>query len=63
MTEISEADGKQRYCKACGPPAGAAKLCERCGAVFPGDNDGLTDDEGASARRVFEGREETFPDS
>ncbi|MFC8708141.1 hypothetical protein ACFUIV_39015 [Streptomyces anulatus] len=62
MTGISEAEGKQRFCKACGTPAGTAKLCEHCGAVFSSDGGGLVDDEGASARRVFEGREENARD-
>lgn len=62
MTGISEAEGHQRYCKACGTPAGTAKLCEHCGAVFSPESGGLIDDEGASARRVFEGREGTSPE-
>ncbi|MFD7749901.1 hypothetical protein ACFV2V_17370 [Streptomyces sp. NPDC059698] len=58
MTETSEAEGEQRFCTACGTPAGTAKLCEHCGAVFSPDRGGLVEDEGAVARRVFEGREE-----
>ncbi|MEW1631452.1 hypothetical protein AB0387_29370 [Streptomyces sp. NPDC089173] len=58
MTAISENNGKQRFCKVCGTPAGTAKLCERCRAAFPLTDGGLSVDEGAAARRVFEGRGE-----
>ncbi|MFF8747253.1 hypothetical protein [Streptomyces californicus] len=62
MNAIPEAEGKQRFCKACGTPAGTEKLCEHCGAVFSPAGGGLVDDEGASARRVFEGRDEAAPE-
>ncbi|MFJ9917751.1 hypothetical protein ACIRSF_00455 [Streptomyces rubiginosohelvolus] len=56
MTTITDSDDRQRFCKACGTPAGAATLCENCRAVFPPTDGGLSDDEGAAARRVFEGK-------
>ncbi|MEU5137414.1 hypothetical protein [Streptomyces californicus] len=62
MNAISETEGEQRFCKACGTPAGTGKLCEHCGAVFSPAGGGLVDDEGASARRVFEGRDEAAPE-
>lgn len=58
MTAISENEEKQRFCMACGTPAGTGALCEHCGAVFPPAEGGLSTDEGAVARRVFEGRDE-----
>ncbi|MEU5559594.1 hypothetical protein AB0H47_26230 [Streptomyces globisporus] len=54
MTGISGSEGKQGFCKACGTPAGGAKLCERCRTVFPLTGGGLSVDEGAAVRRVFE---------
>ncbi|MFI1189889.1 hypothetical protein [Streptomyces californicus] len=62
MNALPEPEGKQRFCTACGTPAGTAKLCEHCGAVFSPADGGLVDDEGASARRVFEGRDEAVPE-
>ncbi|MDX2917173.1 MULTISPECIES: hypothetical protein [Streptomyces] len=58
MTATSKEEGKQHFCMACGTPAGTGPLCEHCGAVFPPADGGLIDDEGAVARRVFEGRED-----
>ncbi|MFF3032426.1 hypothetical protein ACFVS7_15670 [Streptomyces rubiginosohelvolus] len=58
MTGISESEGKQGFCKSCGTPAGGAKLCERCRTVFLLTDGGLSVDEGATARRVFEARGE-----
>lgn len=54
MVGISASEGKQGFCKVCGTPAGAAKLCERCRTVFPLPHGGLSVDEGGAARRVFE---------
>ncbi|MCX0247842.1 MULTISPECIES: hypothetical protein [Streptomyces] len=52
-----EGQRAQRFCKACGTPAGDEKLCEKCGAVLGmPDAVGLVDDEAAVARRVFEER-------
>ncbi|CAM5405407.1 MULTISPECIES: hypothetical protein [Streptomyces] len=62
MTATSEEEGKQRFCKACGTPAGTGTLCEHCGAVFPPAEGGLVGDDGAVARRVFDGREEAPQD-
>ncbi|MFJ2022296.1 hypothetical protein ACIODW_00595 [Streptomyces sp. NPDC087897] len=62
MTETSPAEAEQRFCAACGTPAGTAKLCEHCSAVFPAANSSLVDDEGAVARRVFEGRDGAAPE-
>ncbi|MEU0256714.1 hypothetical protein ABZ299_30520 [Streptomyces sp. NPDC006184] len=46
-----------RYCKACGTPAGEADICQRCGTVLTlPDGAGLTEDDGAVVRRDFEGR-------
>ncbi|MDO0929339.1 hypothetical protein QQY24_29485 [Streptomyces sp. TG1A-8] len=48
-----------RYCKACGTPAGDAVVCRRCGSVLTlPDDAGLVEDEGAAVRRDFEGRGE-----
>lgn len=59
MIVTSEKDQHaQRFCKACGTPAGDQKLCEHCGAVLGRpDAVGLVDDEAAVARRVFEQRD------
>lgn len=57
MTQGIESGKGNRFCKACGTPAEAGKLCSHCGTVldFP-DGDGLVEDEGAAVRRDFEGR-------
>ncbi|MEW1686907.1 hypothetical protein ACIQOF_22165 [Streptomyces sp. NPDC091265] len=50
---------KNRFCMACGTPAGDAAICEHCGAALDlPDDAGLVEDEGAAARRVFEEGEE-----
>lgn len=54
MAGISASEGKQGFCKVCGTPAGAAKLCARCRTVFPLTDGGLSVDEGAAARRALE---------
>ncbi|MDQ0791513.1 hypothetical protein [Streptomyces sp. B1I3] len=57
MTEETEHQETQRFCKACGTPAGDGKLCEHCGtALGLPETVGLVDDEAAVARRVFEER-------
>ncbi|OQR66021.1 hypothetical protein B6E66_00180 [Streptomyces maremycinicus] len=46
-----------RFCKACGTPAGHGELCSHCGAVLDlPDDAGLVEDSGAAVRRDFEGR-------
>ncbi|MFG2682087.1 hypothetical protein [Streptomyces sp. NPDC048392] len=58
MTQPAEGQAGNRYCKACGTPAGDGELCERCGAVLEiPDGSGLTEDQGAVIRRNFEGRD------
>ncbi|MER7665824.1 MULTISPECIES: hypothetical protein [unclassified Streptomyces] len=48
----------ERFCKACGTPAGDGKLCEHCGAALElPDPAGLVEDEGAAVRRTLKGRE------
>ncbi|MFD5448089.1 hypothetical protein ACWDTR_28475 [Streptomyces sp. NPDC003470] len=57
MTKTPEDRSHNRFCKACGTPAGDGKLCEHCGAVLElPDDAGLTEDQGAAVRRDFEGR-------
>lgn len=52
-----KAEGQQ-FCKACGTPAGEGELCDHCGKVLKlPDSRGMVEDEGAAARRVFEGRD------
>lgn len=52
-----KAEGQQS-CKACGTPAGEGELREHCGKVLElSDRRGVVEDEGADARRVFEGRD------
>lgn len=59
MTEGIEHRESQRFCKACGTPAGDGKLCDHCGAALGlPDAAGLTEDEAAVARRVFEDRDQ-----
>ncbi|MFJ4585183.1 double zinc ribbon domain-containing protein [Streptomyces echinatus] len=56
MEQKTENNRGNRFCKACGTPAGR-ELCSRCGAVLDlPDSDGLVEDEGAAVRRDFEGR-------
>ncbi len=59
MTKNTESRQAQRFCRACGTPAGEGQLCQHCGQVLQlPDPAGLVEDEGAAARRVFEGRDE-----
>ncbi|MFE6195957.1 hypothetical protein [Streptomyces sp. NPDC057838] len=57
MTQTTENEMGNRFCKACGVPAEDGKLCNHCGTVleFP-DEGGLIEDPGAAVRRDFEGR-------
>ena len=57
MTQETENEMGNRFCKACGTPAEDGKLCSHCGMVldFP-DEGGLVEDQGAGVRRDFEGR-------
>ncbi|MEU1049375.1 hypothetical protein ABZ400_30075 [Streptomyces sp. NPDC005897] len=58
MTTTPEDHSHNRFCKACGTPAGDGPLCERCGSVLQlPDDAGLTEDQGAAVRRDFEGRD------
>ncbi|GAP52383.1 uncharacterized protein SAZU_7258 [Streptomyces azureus] len=59
MTQETENEKGNRFCKACGTPAEDGKLCSHCGTVldFP-DEGGLIEDQGAAVRREFEGRTE-----
>lgn len=54
--EDNEDNGEPaRFCMACGTPAGAAAVCEHCGAALElPDEAGLVGDRGASARRVLD---------
>lgn len=55
---MAEKAEEQQFCKACGTPAGEGEFCERCGKVLElSDRRGVVEDEGAAARRVFEGRD------
>jgi hypothetical protein len=57
-TEKNERGGDEWFCKACGSPAGGAELCPRCEALLAlPEQPGLVVDEGAVARRAFEGRD------
>ncbi|MEU1040967.1 hypothetical protein ACFYP4_22065 [Streptomyces sp. NPDC005551] len=57
MTQKSEGEQVNRFCKACGTPAENGRLCERCGEVLHLPDDvGLVEDQGAVVRRDFEGR-------
>ncbi|MGW0333154.1 hypothetical protein ACWD0J_15000 [Streptomyces sp. NPDC003011] len=57
MTEEIKDQQTGRFCKACGTPAEGGTLCEHCGAVLDlPDRAGLTEDQGATVRRDFEGR-------
>ncbi|MFI8895786.1 hypothetical protein [Streptomyces paradoxus] len=57
MTQGTDIEKGNRFCKACGAPAEDGRLCSHCGTVldFP-DEGGLIEDEGAAVRRDFEGR-------
>ncbi|GGW74532.1 double zinc ribbon domain-containing protein [Streptomyces xantholiticus] len=59
MTQETENEKGNRFCKACGTPAEDGKLCSHCGTVldFP-EEGGLIEDQGAAVRRDFEGRTE-----
>ncbi|MFE0385928.1 zinc ribbon domain-containing protein [Streptomyces bungoensis] len=52
MTQKTESDTGNRFCKACGTPA-EDKLCNHCGAVLD-LGAGLIEDQGAGVRRDFE---------
>lgn len=57
MTQQSENDEGNRFCKACGTPAEDGRLCGHCGSVLElPDEAGLVDDQGAAVRRDLEGR-------
>ncbi|GAA4803327.1 hypothetical protein [Streptomyces ziwulingensis] len=57
MTDKTEDHGDQRFCMACGTPAGTGGLCEHCGATLElPDEAGLVEDPGAAVRRDFEER-------
>ncbi len=59
MTEKTEGQQGNRFCKACGTPAEDGKLCKHCSNVLGlPDNAGLIEDQGAAARRTFEGHGE-----
>ncbi|MFG3283400.1 hypothetical protein [Streptomyces sp. NPDC048111] len=57
MAQETTNDTGNRFCKACGTPAEDGRLCKHCGAALgvPADDDGLTEDQGAVARRVVDG--------
>jgi hypothetical protein len=57
MTQKTEDEMGNRFCKACGTPTEDGRLCKHCGTVldFP-DEAGLVEDQGAAVRRDFEGR-------
>ena len=57
MTQKTGNNEGNRFCKACGTPAEDGKLCNHCGSVLDlPDGAGLIEDQGAAARRDFEGR-------
>ncbi|MCX2926300.1 double zinc ribbon domain-containing protein [Streptomyces sp. NEAU-W12] len=57
MTQKTENEKGNRFCKACGTPAEDGKLCRHCGAVLDlPDDAGLIEDQGAAVRSNFEGR-------
>ncbi|MDX3113657.1 hypothetical protein [Streptomyces scabiei] len=57
MTQQSENEKGNRFCKACGTQAEDGKLCGHCGSVLDlPDEAGLVDDQGAAVRRDLEGR-------
>jgi hypothetical protein len=52
MTGTTENNQMNRFCKACGTPAGDGELCAHCGAVLDlPDKAGLVEDQGAGVRR------------
>ncbi|MFE9018107.1 hypothetical protein ACFYNL_05965 [Streptomyces sp. NPDC007808] len=52
MTHETETDKGNRFCKACGTPAGDGPLCEHCGTVLDlPDDAGLIEDQGGAVRR------------
>jgi hypothetical protein len=54
----SQSHSRNRFCKACGTPAGDGPLCEHCGTVLTlPDDAGLSEDQGAAVRRDFEERD------
>lgn len=57
MTQGTESEKGNRFCKACGAPAEDGKMCNHCGTVLDlPDEGGLIEDQGAAVRRDFEGR-------
>ncbi|MCQ9179599.1 zinc ribbon domain-containing protein [Streptomyces sp. IBSBF 2953] len=62
MTQQSENEKGNRFCKACGTPAEDGKLCSHCGSVLDlPDEAGLVDDQGAAVRRDLEGHADQRP--
>jgi hypothetical protein len=57
MTDKTEDETGNRFCKACGTPAANGSLCRHCGTVLDlPDDAGLIEDQGGGVRRDFEGR-------
>ena len=55
MTQKTENEKGNRFCKACGTPAEDGSLCKHCGTVLDlPDDAGLVEDQGALPRRDFE---------
>lgn len=55
MKEMSGVAAEQGFCKACGTPAGAVKLCQPCSQVFPQAEGGLIHGQRVGQREINEG--------
>lgn len=52
MTDTTENEQRNRFCKACGTPAADGELCTHCGAVLDlPDEARLVEDQGVAVRR------------
>lgn len=55
MMDASGVATDQGFCKACGTPAGAVKLCQPCSQVFPQAEGGLIHGQRVGQRETNEG--------
>lgn len=53
--DASGVAAEQGFCKACGTPAGAVKLCQPCSQVFPQAEGGLIHGQRVGQREINEG--------